>query len=122
LRDIIPGSRLDVQQIKKLAAFQLRDVDKQGGVGLGSNAAITVPAFLAASFSHILSTASLLPPTQPLFMENNSSDLFTHPILYAHKHMADMGAQIRIVDPPDDRIDSLSSPLYLPDVDVFVLA
>jgi hypothetical protein len=25
LRDVIPGSRLDVQQIKKLAAFQLRD-------------------------------------------------------------------------------------------------
>jgi hypothetical protein len=86
---------------------------------LGSNAAITVPAFLAASFSHILSTASLLPPTQPLFIENNSSDLFTHLILYDHKHMADMGAQIRTVDPPDDYIDPSSSPLYLPDVDVF---
>jgi hypothetical protein len=62
---------------------------------LGSNAAITVPAFLAASFPHILSTASLLPPN--LYIENNSSALFTHPILYAHKHMADMGAQIRTV-------------------------
>jgi hypothetical protein len=45
LRYIIPGSRLDVQQIKKLAAFQLLDVEKRGGIGLGSNAAITVPAF-----------------------------------------------------------------------------
>ncbi len=82
-------------------------------------ASIATPAFLAASFCHILSTVSLLPPTQQLFVENSSSDLFTNPILYVHKHMVAMEAQIRTVDPPDDHFDPLSSPLYLPDVDVF---
>ena len=124
LRDIIPGSRLGVQHIRKLAAFQLRDSEKRGGLGLGSMASITIPAFLAASYCHILSTLSLLPPTQQLLIENSSSALFTQPILYAHKHMVEMGAQSRIVDPPDAQFDpssnsAESSNLYLPDVDVF---
>jgi hypothetical protein len=66
LGGIFFGSRLDVQHIRKLAAFQLLDSEKRGGIGLGSVAFITIPAFLAASFCYIFSTVSLLPPTQPL--------------------------------------------------------
>jgi hypothetical protein len=98
LEDIVPGSRLTSDQIIQLALFQLRDSEKRGGLGLTSMASITVPAFLAATFCHMLTTVPLLKPHHPILTRNGSSDLFTSPILAAHAKFVDMGAKVMSIN------------------------
>ncbi len=71
LQDIVPGFRLDSQQIIQLAKFQLRDSEERGGLGLSSMASTTIPAFIAASFCHLLITV-----TAPLLHEASSRSNF----------------------------------------------
>jgi hypothetical protein len=86
---------------------------------LSSMASTTIPAFLAASFCHILSTAPLLLQDQNLLTNNSSSRLYTHPILFAHGHMKALGAIIRAVDPTDSQTNLSLQLLYLPENDLF---
>ena len=118
LQDIVPGSRLESQQIIRLAKFQLRDSEERGGLALSSMASTTIPAFTAASFCHLLSTAPLLPPTQTFLMRNASADLFTNPFLYAHTQMVGLGATVRTVDLRKGQ-EEVSQVLAIPDIQRF---
>ena len=119
LQDIVPGSRLDSQQIIQLAKFQLRDSEERGGLALSSMASTTIPAFTAASFCHLLSTAPLLPPAQTFLMRNASADLFTNPFLYAHTQMVGLGATVHTVDPRKEQDEVSSQALAIPDIQLF---
>ncbi len=50
LSDIAPGSRLDSNQVKQLANFQIRDSEQRGGLGLSSMASLTIPVFFGSVF------------------------------------------------------------------------
>ena len=64
-------------------------------------ASTTIPAFIAASYCHVHSTAPLFSPDQPLLMQNDSSDLFTNPYLFAHSRMLSLGATSINADPSE---------------------
>jgi hypothetical protein len=119
LENIVPGSRLTSEQIIQLAKFQLRDSEKRGGVGLTSMASITVPAYMAATFCHLLSTVPLLKPNQTILTRNGSSDLFTSPILEAHAKFVDMGAKVLSINYRASQDAPSDSALAFPDVDLF---
>ena len=78
LENIVPGSRLDLEQFIQLAKFQLRDSEERGGIGLTSMASITVPAFMAAIFCHLRSTGPLLKPNQTILTKKTWQHLFIH--------------------------------------------
>jgi hypothetical protein len=119
LANIVPGSRLGADQIKQLAKFQIRDVEERGGLGLKSMASITVPAFMAASFCHLISTVSSLSPNQPILRQNASSDLFTSPILAAHAQMVSMGATILPLTYNHQQDVTGQEGMAIPAVDIF---
>ena len=119
LENIAPGSRLDSQQIIQLARFQLRDSEARGGIGLTSMASIIVPAFLAGTSCHILSTVPFLQPDQTLLTKNGSSDLFTSPILFAHAKTVELGAKVLTDDPRASQDQISLNELHLPDLDMF---
>ena len=116
LENIVPGSRLDSQQLIQLARFQIRDSEQRGGIGLSAMASITVPAFHAATSCHMLSTVPLL-QQQPLLTRNGSSALFTTPILYSHAKLVELGATVLQADPQSSQNDSTD--LAIPHIDLF---
>jgi hypothetical protein len=79
-------------------------------------ASTTIPAFIAASFCHVHSTAPLLPTDQPLLMQNDSSDLFTNPFLFAHSCMLSLGATAINADPSDEQENLSPKALEIPDI------
>ncbi len=81
LKNIVPVTRLYLQQTIQLAILQLRDSEERAGGGLCSIVSITVPAFFAATFCHLQSTVPLFDQNQTILTQNSSSGLFTSPIL-----------------------------------------
>ena len=79
---------------------------------------ITIPAFTAATFCPIFSTIPLLLPAQPILTRNDSSDLFTSPILAAHTQMVAMGAPTLDLSHPRQPDSALPQPLALPEVNI----
>ena len=67
LETIIPGMPLTYPQTIQLAKHQLRDSEDQGGLGLTSMAETIIPAYYAASISHLIITATTSSPQHPLF-------------------------------------------------------
>ena len=99
LDTVQPGSRLDSPQVIQLAAYQIRDSEQRGGLGLKSMAKTTIPAYLAATMAHVLSTVSLLPSNAVLFTMNSSSSLFTDPVMLVHERFVARGAHEVTADP-----------------------
>jgi hypothetical protein len=123
LETIIPGMPLTYPQTIQLAKHQLRDSEDQGGLGLTSMAKTIIPAYYAASISHLLNTATTASPLQPLLTKSPSASLFTDPVIFAHGQMMATGATLLLVDPPPlvRNAGPISCPtgLQLPDLDLF---
>ena len=114
---------LTYPQTIQLAKHQLRDSEDKGGIGLTSMAATTIPAYYAASISHLLNTATTASNQHPLLTKNPSAGLFTDSIIFAHAQMMATGATLLMVDPNPlaPNADSALCPtkLQLPDLDLF---
>ena len=69
----------------------------------------------------VLHTVPLLNQNQTILTINPSSDLFSSPILAAHKKIVNMGAKVIMVDPRASQDRNAVPGLILPDIDMFLI-